>query len=149
MEIAVPVVVKAGVCVEELGVEEEVPTGCAGGARGEGGVHEADRTEGVEAEALDNGGGGVDDRRRVEVVLEHVAGLVEGAGHRALAPDHRPAVQRAPDVLGGDAARRAFLDGAPLAVVIVVDGSRAVGLAGAAGERVVLEGDFQRRGRAA
>ena len=149
MVVSVAVVVEPGVRVLKLGVEEEVPVQGAGGARGEGGVHEADRAEGIVAEALDNGGRGVDDGRRVEVVLEQVTGLVEGAGHRALAPDHRPAVQGAPDVLGRDGARRAFLDGAPLAVIVIVDGSRAVGLAGAAGERVVLEGDFQRRGRAA
>ena len=144
MVVSVAVVVEPGVRVLELGVEEEAPVQRAGGARGEAGVHEADRAEGIVAEALDNGGRGVDDGRRVEVVLEQVTGLVEGAGHRALAPDHRPAIHGTPDVGGGYRAVNPFLHGTPLAVVIVVDGSVWIDLAGPARERVVLVGDLHR-----
>ena len=102
-------------------MEKEIP-GCLGcGPRGEVGCHELDGAECIVPEAFDDRGLGVDDGHRIQIVLEHVARLVERAGYRPLAPNHRPAIQRTPDVMGHDSTTRAFFDGPPLLIVVVVN----------------------------
>ena len=122
-------------------MEEEVPVCGTAGARREGCIHKAHRAEGVVAEALDDVGACVDNSGGIEVVFENEADFSP-----ALAADHGPTVERAPDILCAYAATDALFDGLPLLVVIVIDAPCRVGLAGAAGAGVVLISDFSSRG---
>ena len=97
-------------------MEEEVPVDGAAGLWSEAVAHEADGAEGVVAEALDDIRACIDNGGGIEVVFENEADLSP-----ALAADHGPTVERAPDILCAYAATDAFFDGAPLFVVVVVD----------------------------
>ena len=108
-----PVVVESGEGVDELGVIEEVPVALAGATDAEVGRENGDGPEGVIAVALGDVAICVDDSGRVEIVLEHEAEFINGAGDRTLAADEIPSVGGVPNILDLDRSGHPLLDGAP------------------------------------